>query len=122
MKFAKTHGIKNKGTPAPSLDHGMDIVVWNTTVPNHAGELGVLATCIAKNSYETPIIAPLYREWFCGMIAVDTFEQTVIEQEDEVAVPRLLTEHANFGPNILVQQDQFGPQGAFDLLMAMYRK
>ncbi len=131
LEFAMKYGIQDIGMPAPSLE-GKDMAVWHTTVPNHAGELGVIAAFGFKGSSETPIIAPLHRVWFCGMIALDTYEKAVIVQDDDFYVPRVLAEHANHGPFLLLKH-LFKPdsgnrnnvvemQGAFNLLQEMYRK
>lgn len=121
LEFAEKYGIQDIGMPAPSLE-GKDMAVWHTTVPNHAGELGVIAAFGFKGSSETPIIAPLHRVWFCGMIALDTYEKAVIVQDDDFYVPRILAEHANFGPKILVKLADDDEPGSFDFLMTLYRK
>lgn len=116
LTFAEAHGIVDAGMPTPSLDEGVRVAVWHTTVPNHIGELGVLAACVNDSSF----IAPRYKQWFCGMISNEAFDLVVIEQDAKLFVPRILVNHANFGPHNLVSHK--GHPGAFDLLMAMYRR
>lgn len=137
LSFATSHGFGNVALPAPSLDRDRKLALWHATVPNHLGELGIIAVSARKFGN----IMTTQRQWFCGVVPGDIYdeakpvhaelapEQLAQEAEHEtrpeedlldLEFASVLIEFANFGPNTLFERAEI--PGAFDLLQALYRK
>lgn len=108
--FAKEIAITPVAMPAPTLDE-RTAYVWNAMTENHLNELGIIALSIPARLR----INRNKNQWYCGMIPSLDYGKACLETvHDELALPRALIEHANFGPTNL--------DTAFSLLQTMYRK